>query len=66
MPKRIVNSPVQVVRDGQFTFPPVGKVFEFTDDELKQINASNPKALERIIVADEPKVEPAPQKAAKG
>lgn len=54
MPQRIVKSPVMVQRDGKLVYPQVGQPFEFTDDELKSINATNPKAVEKIILADEP------------
>jgi hypothetical protein len=54
MPKRIVKSSVMVQRGGKLVYPQVGQPFDFTDAELKSINAGNPKALEKIILADEP------------
>ena len=52
MPKRIVNSPVTIARDGKPVYPEVGKVFDFTDAETASLNGANPKALGKIITAD--------------
>lgn len=54
MPKRIVNEPVIVHRDGKQVSPEVGKAFDFTDAEVKEIKSLNEKALGHIITADEP------------
>lgn len=53
MPKRIVNSPVMVQRDGKLEYPMVGQAFDFTSDEIAEINRFQPKALGLIIVADD-------------
>ena len=58
MPKRIVKDTITLYRDGAFVRPEVGSVFNFTEAELKSINASNPKAIEHIVVADEAPVLP--------
>ena len=56
--KRIVKQPVQVYRNGKFvTIEPSVKPVDFTDDELKSINSVNPNALDKIVIADEPKAE---------
>lgn len=52
MPKRIVKAPVLVNRDGKRFTPRINEVFDFTDKELKEINALNPKAVERIILPE--------------
>lgn len=52
MPKRIVRQPVIVHRDGKQVAPEMGKEFDFTDAELKDINRLNPKALEHIVLND--------------
>lgn len=58
MALRIVKQPVQVYRDGKFqTIEPSVKPVEFSDEELKALNAVNPAALDKIVIKDEPKVE---------
>lgn len=54
MPKRIVRAPVLVNRDGKSFTPRIGEVFDFTDKELKEINALKPDAIEHILVPDAP------------
>lgn len=49
MPKRIVAQTVVIVRDGQRITPEVGKPFDFSADELKQIEAINPDAIAKIL-----------------
>lgn len=48
MPKRIVKTSIQVQREGQLVFPPVGEVFDFTNEEVTEINKLAPKALGKI------------------
>jgi hypothetical protein len=45
MPKMFVNSAVALSRDGKRLLPPVGKVFNFTADEVKEITRLSPRAL---------------------
>lgn len=52
MPKRIVKAPVLVNRDGKAFTPRLGEVFDFTDKELKEINALKPDAIERIVLPE--------------
>lgn len=52
MPKRIVRAPVLVNRDGKSFTPRIGEPFDFTDAELKEINALQPKAVEHIVTRD--------------
>lgn len=53
MPKRIVNSTIVLHREGKPVVPRVGEVFDFTPEEVTNINKVNPSALGRVI-ADEP------------
>ena len=52
MPIRLVKKPVLVVRDGAQVQPPVGREFNFTDAEVKEINALNPSAIDYILTVD--------------
>jgi hypothetical protein len=52
MPERLVKQPVNVVRDGKLTEPTIGKPFDFTDAELKDIEKLNPTAIAKIVVED--------------
>lgn len=48
MPKRITRSTVVLVRNGQRIMPPIGKIFDYTDKELAQINKLNPDSVSKI------------------
>ena len=50
MPKRIVVGTVRVLREGKVITAPIGDPngFEFSAEELEQINRANPKALKKI------------------
>lgn len=52
MPNRIVKQPVQVQRDGKLVTPLVGHKFEFTAEEVAEINKLQPKALGLIVETD--------------
>jgi len=54
MPIRIVKQQVMVYRDGKFVYPPVGERYEFTSDEVADINKANPKALQVIEAPADP------------
>lgn len=56
MPKRVPTASVIVIREGKRVSPPLNKGFNFTDDEITQINAIMPGALRKPIneSADEP------------
>ena len=45
MPKRLVNQTIVVMRDGKKHIPAIDSVFEFTADEIKEINQINPAAF---------------------
>lgn len=62
MLKRIVKSPIFVVRDGKQVAAPVGEVFEFTDAEVKELNEINPASIDVIVLGE---AEQTPAKAAK-
>lgn len=55
MAKRIVLETVKVIRDGKSVIPAVGQAFDFTSDELDQINKLRPQAVRKII-NEEPEV----------
>lgn len=50
---RIVKEPIQIVRNGRFEMPPVGAVFEFTEEEVRSIGAANKAALGLPVTSDE-------------
>ena len=62
-----IRIPVQTItvgRDGKNIIPTIGHPFDFTDEEIKQIEASNPTAVRNPVVeADAEQVE---AKATKG
>lgn len=45
MPKRKVAQTVIVVRNGERVKPKIGAIFDFSADELKKIETTNPNAL---------------------
>ena len=49
MAKRVPLVGVILTRNGRQVMPPVGKVFDFTDDELQRIKSLNPKALRTVV-----------------
>lgn len=57
MPKRIVKDTIVLYREGKQVVPEVGKLFDFTAEELSNINKANPAAVEHIITADAAPVE---------
>lgn len=64
-----IRIPVQTItvgRDGKNIVPTIGQPFDFTDEEIKQIEASNPAAVRNPVVEAEPVVEQAEAKATKG
>jgi len=47
-PKSLLRTPLQsvvVVRDKKAVVPPLGQPFEFTAEEVEQIEAANPNAI---------------------
>lgn len=61
MPKRTAVQTITVVRDGKTVTPTIGKPFNFTEDEIEQIEAMNPDAISTKI---EVEVEDDPEPAA--
>lgn len=56
MPKRIINEGILVIRDGKRVRPEIGKAFNLTDDEIKQLEAIRPEAIAKIgQVEDDPR-----------
>lgn len=60
MPKRVPVNTIIVKRDGKNFVPPIGKPFDFTQDELNDINAVMPGAVRKIINEAPDEVEKAP------
>lgn len=52
MPKRIVAQTVIIQREGVAVTPAIGSTYEFSADEIKQIERLNPEALEKPIAKD--------------
>lgn len=52
MPKRIVKDTIVLYREGKQVVPEVGKLFDFTAEELSNINKANPAAVAHIITPD--------------
>lgn len=52
MAERIVNSPILVVRDGKQVEPVIGKPFDFTDAEIKEIEKLTPTALSKPVAEE--------------
>lgn len=50
----LVKQPILVVRDGKQVAPPVGKNFDLTDAEVKEIAELNPAAI-RVVTVEEKK-----------
>lgn len=67
MPKKIINESITVVRDGKRVSPEIGKPFDLTDDEIKQLKAIRPQAFSNLAkyVEDKP-AETAPTSGAGG
>lgn len=51
MPKRKVDQTIILHRDGQRVKPVIGTIFDFSADELAQIERTNPDAISRPIIA---------------
>lgn len=43
--KRVAKQTVVVVRDGKSVTAPIGEPFDFTEEEVSQIEAMNPDAI---------------------
>ena len=52
MPKRIPLQRVIVQREGKQIVPPLGDEFDFTAEEIEDINRMNPDAVRKVIVED--------------
>lgn len=52
MPKRIVAQTVIIQREGVSVTPPIGATYDFSADEIKQIERLNPEALEKPVAKD--------------
>ena len=64
-----IRIPVQTItvgRDGKNIVPTIGQPFNFTAEEIEQIESSNPAAVRNPVVESEPVVEQVEAKATKG
>lgn len=62
MPNRVPLQSVVVQRDGNNVVPPIGAVFEFTEQEVADIESANPDTLSATIAVaadDVPVAKPA-------
>jgi len=50
--KRVPQQSVVVYRDGKQVVPPIGVVFDFTADEVAEIERMNPAAITANAVVD--------------
>jgi len=50
MPIRVPHHTVRVRRDGKNITPKIGVPFEFTDEEVAEVQALHPHALRRAVV----------------
>ena len=62
--KRTPIQTVVVLRDSKSVSPPIGTPFDFTDEEVAQIEAMNPDAISNEAVVDLDKEEKATSKKA--
>ena len=52
MPLKIARESIKVSRDGAPVWVPTGKPFNFTDEEVEQIEAASPTALLAVNVRE--------------
>jgi len=52
MPIRLVQQSVKVRRGTSSVRPPIGSPFDFTDDEIAQIEAASPDALSKVKITE--------------
>lgn len=52
MTLRYVQQTVVVMRKGNSTTPPIGAPFDFTDDEIAQIEEASPDALSPVNIKE--------------
>ncbi len=64
--KRVPLQSITVIRKNQACVPPIGEPFDFTDEEVAQIETMNPDALGTMAVVDVAKAEKAEKAASKG
>lgn len=53
MPQRIPSHTIILQREGVDVKPPIGKAFNFTDAEIKQIEKLDKEALSKVIAKDD-------------
>lgn len=52
MPKRVPVQTIVVTRDGKRVTPKIGDAFDFTAEELDDINRVNPDAVRKVVIED--------------
>lgn len=63
--KRVPLQSITLIRDKKVLNPPIGEAFDFTDDEVAQIEKMNPDAIGEVASVNVAKAEKA-EKASKG
>ena len=53
MPKRLIKEAILVVRNGQRIKPEIGKMFDLTDAEIKDLEAARPQAIAKAKEVEE-------------
>jgi hypothetical protein len=52
MPKRVPLQTIVVHREGKRVVPALGEAFDFTAEEVEDINRVNPDAFRKVIIED--------------
>jgi len=59
MAKRLIKEGILVIRNGKRVRPEIGKVFDLTADEIKQLEGVRPQAIAKVgSVEEDPKSTP--------
>jgi hypothetical protein len=48
MPQRLIKEGILVLRNGKRVRPAIGKVFDLTEEEIRQLEAVRPQAIAKI------------------
>jgi hypothetical protein len=57
--KRVPLQSITLIRDKKVLMPPIGEAFDFTDDEVAQIEKMNPDAIGEVASVNVAKAEKA-------
>ena len=53
MPQRLIKENILVVRNGKRVKPEIGKAFDLTADEIRQLESVRPQAIDKIASVQE-------------